>query len=567
MHQQHWEFYRRWPVAIVSAVIVPTLILGCSVSPAGQPSAPPTNVKTMTLGTGTIAGTLVYSGNAQALNKVSLLPKVGGQISILNVDVGSVVKKGDVIAELDHATQDAQIAQAQAGVAVAKARVATIQAGPRAEVVAQAQANLSAAQAALTTLQSGGRTEAIAAAQGAVDSAAGRLAGLQQGRPDSVAQATANLRAAQARLQQVKDGPTAEQIKVAQYGVEQAKDGAFAANVAKDVSCAANSPAGMCKAGQASADAAQTAVDQANASLQVLTAPPTDTVIKQAQSAIDAAQAQVAMAQHPGSSGDISAAVGQLAAAQAQLDLAKSPYTAADLAKVQTGVEVATQQLKLAQTPFTSQDLDAASAAVQQAQAALDSAQVVRDQTIVKAPIDAIVAQKLLTVGAFAGPATPIVLLIDRNVNVVVEADASQVTALKVGDQATITSDALPGKSISGKITTISPIVDARARTAEITITPSAPDSGFRDGMLAQVSLVTATHDGALAVPSAAIVQRNGQSVVYVVSNGVAQPTPVQTGLTDGNSVEITSGLQAGQVIVVSGQDRLTGSQPVVVQN
>lgn len=562
-----WNVHRRLPLAVVSAVVLPALLIACSVSPAGQPPVAPITVRTAPVGTGTIAGTLVYSGNAQSRAKISLLPKVGGQITILNIDVGSSVKKGDVIAELDHAIQDAQIAQAQAGVTAAKAHLATIQAGPRAEVVAQAQANLTAAQETLTNLQSGGRSEAIASAQGNVDSAAGRLASLQRGRADAIAQATANLQTAQSRLQQLKNGPTAEQIRAAQLGVEQAKNMLYSVQVSKDAACGPMSTNAACKAGQAAAAASQTGVDVATANFQVLTSPPTDEMLKQAQAAIDAAQAQLNMAQHPGSAGDISAAAGLLDAANAQLGLAKSPYSTADLAKAQAAVEVASQQVKLAQTPFTSQDVDAASAAVEQAQAALTSANVARDQAIVKAPIDAIVAQKLLTVGSLAGPATPIAILIDPNVDIVVEADATQVNALKAGDQATITSDALPGKSIPGKITSISPIVDARARTAEVMISPATNDSGFKDGMLAQVSLVTATHDGILIVPSAAVVQRNGQSVVYAVSDGVARPITVQSGLTDGTSIEIISGLQAGQVVVVTGQDRLTAAQSVVVQN
>jgi HlyD family secretion protein len=592
IRQPNSKARHRRPLAAALAPVMALLLAACSVAPAGQPPVAPVAVKTTAVGTGTIAGTLVYSGNAQSRAKVSLLPKVGGQVAVLNAEVGASVKKGDVIAELDHAAQDAQVAQAQAGVAAAKAHLATLQAGPRAEVVAQAQSNLTAAEQTLANLQSGGRPEAIAAAQGNVDAAAGRLANLQSGRPESiaaaqgnvdaaagrlaslqsgrsetVAQATANLHAAQAKLQQIKDGPTPEEIKAAQLGVEQTKDAAFAADVSKDAACGPASTSAMCKAGEASADAAHTAVDQANANLQVLVAPPSDQTIKQAQAAVDAAQAQLDLARHPASSGDITAAAGALDAAKAQLDLTKLPYSTADLAKAQSAVEVATQQVKLAQAPYTSQDIDVATAAVEQAQAALTSANVARDQAIVKAPIDAIVAQKLLTVGSIAGPTTPIALLIDPNVDIIVEADATQVNTLKVGDPATITSDALPGKSVPGKITTISPIVDAKARTAEITIAPAADGSGFKDGMLAQVSLVVATHDGVLTVPSAAVVQRNGQSVVFVVTNNVAQPVAVQTGLTDGTSTEITSGLQAGQTVVVGGQDRLIGSQPVTVQN
>jgi len=566
MRYPGWHSHRRLTRAVAMALVTPALVVACAGSPAGQPPVASISVRTAPVASGTIAGTLVYSGNAESRTKVNLLPKVGGQITVLNADVGSAVKKGDVIAELDHATQDAQIAQAQAGVAAAKARLATIQAGPRSEMVAQAKANLTAAQETLTFIKSGGRAESVASAQGNVDSAAGRLASLQKGRADAVAQATANLQTAQSRLQQLKNGPTPEQIRAAELAIEQAKDAAYAANVSKDAACGPASPESACHAGQAGAAAAQTGADQAAAGLKVLTAPPTDEQLKQAQAAIDAAQAQLNMAQHPGSAGDVTAAAGALNTARAQLDLAKSPFTTADLAKAQAAVDVADQQLKLAQTPFTQQDEDAAKAAVEQAQAALTTANVARDQTIVKAPIDAVVAQKLLVVGSIAGPTAPIAVLIDPNVDIVVEAEATQVNALKTGSAATITSDALPGKSIPGTITSISPVVDARARTIELKITPTSDAAALKDGMLAQVSLVTATHEGVLTVPSPAIVERNGQSVVFVVADGVAKPIIVQPGLTDGTSTEIVSGLQAGQVVVISGQDRLTTAQPVVVQ-
>jgi RND family efflux transporter MFP subunit len=558
---------RRWRPAVITLTLFATaIVVACSATPAGQPLVAPMTVRTATVGAGTVAGTLVYSGNAESRAKLNLLPKVGGQITVLKIDVGSTVKTGDVIAELDHATQDAQIAQAQAGVDAAKARLAAIQSGPRPELVAQARANLTAANETLNFTKNGGRAASVAAAQGNVDSAAGRLASLQKGRADAVAQATANLTTAQSRLQQLKDGPTAEQIRAAELGVEQAKDAAYAANVSKDAACGAPSTHAACNAGQASAAAAQTGVDMATAGLKVLTAPPTDEQLKQAQAAIDAAQAQVNLAQHPGSAGDVTAAAGALDAARAQLDLARSPFSTADLARAQAAVDVADQQLKLAETPFTRPDEDAAKAAVEQAQASLTAAGVARDQTIVKAPIDAVVAQKLLVVGSVAGPTTPIAVLIDPNVDVVVEAEATQANLLKNGDAATITSDALPGKSIPGSITSISPIVDPRARTIEVRIAPITNDSALKDGMLAQVSLVTATHEGVLTVPTAALVQRNGQSVVYVVSDGVATPTPVQSGLTDGASTEIVTGLAAGQIVVISGQDRLTTSQPVIVQ-
>ncbi len=229
------------------AVVTPALVVACATSPAGQPPVAPVVVKTATVGTANIAGTVVYSGNAEAGTKINLLPKTAGQITALNIETGSAVKQGDVIAELDHSAQDAQIDQAKAGVAVAQAKLASIQAGPRSELVAQAKANLEAAQQTLTYLQSGGRPENIAAAQGQLASATGRLNSLQ-GRSETVAQSQANLAAAQAKLQQLKDGPTQQQIKAAQLAVEQAKDAANAANLGKDAACNAMYPVAQCNA-------------------------------------------------------------------------------------------------------------------------------------------------------------------------------------------------------------------------------------------------------------------------------------------------------------------------------
>ncbi len=547
-------------------LIAPLIVSGCATPSGGVPASPPVAVKTAPVSTTTIAGTVVYSGNAEAGTKINLLPKTTGQITTLNVQVGSAVKTGDVIAELDHAAQDAQVDQAQAGVAAAQAKLATIQAGPRPETVAQAQANLQAAQQSLSTIKSGGRADDIAAAQGQLTAAEGKLTSLQQGRSEAVAQAQANLDAAKAKLQQLKDGPTQQQIKAGQLAVEQAKDAANAANVAKDAACNPAYPAAQCNAARASAFSADTAVQQAQQQLNILTSPPTQDQLNQAQAAVDAAQAQLQLAQHPASAGDITAAQGAVQSAQAQLDLAKLPYSSADLAKAQAAVDVAQQQLKLAQTPYTQQDLDAAKAAVQQARAALEVATVARDQAIVKSPIDGTVVEKGLDVGVLATPSTPIAVIIDNSIDVVVNADAAQASALKAGDPATITSDALPGTSIPGTIATIYPTVDPQARTVKVKIVPTASDSGLKDGMLAQVALVTASHRGVIAVPSSAVVQRDGQSVVFVVANNTATPVPVQTGLSNGTETEVTRGLQVGQVVVVSGQDRLVGVQPVVVQ-
>lgn len=522
------------PVLALSVVAA-----ACSRAPGGPAPVP---VRTVTVTPTAITGTVVYSGTVEARTKVAVLPKISGQVTALNVEVGSVVKRGDVLAELDHATLDAQVAQAQAALEAAQAKLAQIRAGARPEMIAQSKANLAAAQAALASLQQGGRTESVRAAQGALATAQARLQALQTPRPEAVAQARANLAAAQAQLQALKAGPTKEQVAVAEQAVEAAKDAAYAADVNKDGACNPRNPKYLCDAAQAQAVAAHTAVNQAEAQLQVLTSPPTPEQLQQAQAAVDAAQAQLNLAEHPGSASDIAAAQGAVTTAQAQLDLAKQPATSADLAKAQAAVEVAAQQLKLAQAPYTKQDEDAARAAVQQAQAALEMARVAQDQAIIRAPIDGIVAQKLLAVGALAAPTTPLLTLIAPDVDVVVNVDPKDAAQLHPAETATITSEALPGKAFAAQVSVIAPAADPQARTIAVKIVPREAAPALKDGMLVAVTMVTAAHTDVLAVPSAAIVQRNGQPTVYVVANGVATSRAVQTGLSDGTRTEIPRG-------------------------
>lgn len=565
MIPQHWSPQRALPHAVSLALVATALVTACAVTPAGQAPVAPVSVRVAPAMTANVSGKIAYSGNVVSQATVNLIPKTAGQIVDLKVDVGSTVKKGDRIAQLDHAMQDAQVSQAEAALSAAQARLATIQAGPRPELVAQARASLAAAQESLKVMQQGGRAENVQSAQGNLDAALAHLQALQKGRADSVAQATANVQAAQAHLQDLKNGATPDQIKAAQLAVSQAKNAAYAADVAKDAACNPAYPKSTCDAGQAAALTAHTGVDLAQTQLANLMAGPTKEQIAAAQAAVDATQAQLQLVEHPGSSTDLAAASAAIQVARAQVQLAQNPYTSADLAKAQAAVDVAEQQLMLTRVPFTQQDEDAAKAGVRQAEAALALAKVSQNQTIVVAPIDGVISQKLQTIGAFASPATPIVVIVAPSVEVDVAVDATSAGSLKTGQDAVVTSDALPGKSIGGSVTNIAPTVDPKTHTIEVKVTPKIPDSGLKDGMLVQVTLVSATHDNAIVVPANAIVQRSGQATVYVVTGNQAKPITVKTGLTDGTNTEVTSGIQSGQLVVTSGQDQLTAAQTVTV--
>lgn len=177
---------------LTALVAIATISAGCSQvtapppttvrPPAQSASVPATQVRR-----GDVQEVLGYSGEIRAKSQIAVLPKATGRIERVLVDVGSRVRAGEVLAELEQDSPVLQVMQARAAVAVAEAKVAQLQAGPRVQDLASADAM-------------------VAAQQAAVQAAEARLAGVQHVRPESVAQAQAALDAARARLSLVQKG-------------------------------------------------------------------------------------------------------------------------------------------------------------------------------------------------------------------------------------------------------------------------------------------------------------------------------------------------------------------------
>ncbi len=281
------------------------LFTACQPAP-GQPTQPtptprPAAVSVARIQRGDIKATLAYTGDVLAGARVSILPKVAGQVTKLDLEVGSAVETGQVIAEIDKEAIDLQVAGAEAALRLVQARLESLQSGPRQEQVAQAEANLKSARERLAGMKAGGRSEQIAQVEANLAAARERLTALKEGgRSEQIGQARANLKAAQARLDQLLAGPTDKQRKAAELQVQQAKNTLNAANVDKDGTCGnPRNPDYLCKAAEARAFAATTGVDQATAQLNVITDPPTDEAKAQAKAAVEAAEQQLALAQSP----------------------------------------------------------------------------------------------------------------------------------------------------------------------------------------------------------------------------------------------------------------------------
>jgi len=143
----------------------------------------------------------------------------------------------------------------------------------------------------------------------------------------------------------------------------------------------------------------------------------------------------------------------------------------------------------------------------------------------------------------------------------VVESDVSSV---KVGQTADVTVSAISA-SLTGTVTAIAPTAVSSSSSSSVvnyavTIALSSPPPTVRSGMTADVTITTASATNVLAVPAAAIRGADGNYSVLVLADGTPQPHPVTVGLMTSALVEIKSGLNAGDEVVIgtSSQQRST---------
>jgi RND family efflux transporter MFP subunit len=227
---------------------------------------------------------------------------------------------------------------------------------------------------------------------------------------------------------------------------------------------------------------------------------------------------------------------------------------------------------------------DLAGAQFEQAKARLDELKITLANTIIVSPVDGFVGKRFLDPGASVGPNLPVASVVDiRTVRMVanlIEKDSKRVPA---GTSAAVEVDAFPGEKFAGRVSRVAPVFDPATRTAEMEI--EIPNSGYRlkPGMYARVQLTVDSKANALTVPRNALVEIDGKPGVFIAQSAPAaqgQPgqaqgqqappaltakfLPVQTGIRDGEHVEITSGIQDGARVITTGAGALKDGDRIV---
>ncbi|MFI7124553.1 efflux RND transporter periplasmic adaptor subunit [Nonomuraea sp. NPDC050153] len=128
----------------------------------------------------------------------------------------------------------------------------------------------------------------------------------------------------------------------------------------------------------------------------------------------------------------------------------------------------------------------------------------------------------------------------------------SDVGKLKKGQEATVTFDALPGVTATGKVTQIDPVASTSNNVVQypVTVTFTKVPSQVRLGQTATVEVVVGQADNVVTVPSTAVSTSGGQTTVTLLRNGTQARTPVEVGVQGTTLTEIKSGVSEGDQIV-----------------
>jgi RND family efflux transporter MFP subunit len=177
------------------------------------------------------------------------------------------------------------------------------------------------------------------------------------------------------------------------------------------------------------------------------------------------------------------------------------------------------------------------------------------------APFDGVVTKKWVEAGDLATPGKPL-LTLEAPSELQLEADVPEAMASHVRRESRLACrvDDVSGE-LTGVVSEIAPNADPGSRTFAVKL-DLPPTPGLRPGQFVRL-LVPVGESRSLRVPAAAVVQRGQLEIVFVVVSQHAQLRFVKTGRRFGNTVEILSGLDADDSVVVDGADRLSDGQPL----
>jgi len=190
-------------------------------------------------------------------------------------------------------------------------------------------------------------------------------------------------------------------------------------------------------------------------------------------------------------------------------------------------------------------------------QARVASASTALSKMTLRAPFSGQVGLREVSVGDFVGVGQDLVTLVRTDpIEVDFSVPETELARLRPGQDLTLQVDAFPGETFSGQVVAIDPVIDTGSRSVQVRARIPNPDGRLRPGQFARLQLQAREDVTALLIPEQALMQQGEERFVYTVVDGKAKRVVVETGVRVPGLVEVTSGLQAGDVVITAGHGK-----------
>ena len=225
-----------------------------------------------------------------------------------------------------------------------------------------------------------------------------------------------------------------------------------------------------------------------------------------------------------------------------------------------------TKQL-IAQNASSTSDLEQAQAKSQSADANYDLLKTRLDRTVVRAPFGGVTGRRLVSIGTYVSPQTPLITLQSVNPqHASFDVPERYADRLRRGQLVSFQVAALPGKNFSGEVVFVDPVVSLPGRTILIKARVPNNEHQLQAGMFIEARLATNIRPNAVVVPEDALLPMQGATFVWAIKDGKADRRQVSVGVRTAGWAEIQSGVEAGDSVVVGGAERLFPTAPVMAR-
>ena len=244
------------------------------------------------------------------------------------------------------------------------------------------------------------------------------------------------------------------------------------------------------------------------------------------------------------------------------MKLAKANYELAES-------EYKTEQLLFNRQVSTSSKLDQVRTNRDVKSINFELSQLEFEKSKVKSPLTGVVKSRHVEVGTFVNRGQNLFEVMDiAEILASINIPEREMRFAGVGKPVQVRIDAIPGAVFMGKVKTLSLEADLKNRSFPAEIALANPQRQLLPGMMARVEMITMAAPSEIIIPRYAVLERENSRIVFIENNGVALEREVLLGTIIKDEVQVISGLQRGDRLIITGQYFLTNEEKVnVVKN